>query len=71
MDTEFNGSQQEDKTNMEKKINYKGLFGAGFTFMASGIPLSIAVGPVGIGLLGVGIAMMAVGLSQREKWDQD
>jgi hypothetical protein len=56
---------------MERKINYKGLFWAGFTFLASGVALSISLGPVGIGLIGVGIAMMAVGLSQRDTWDRE
>lgn len=61
---------EEDEPTMEKKTNYKGLFWAGFTFMAAGIALSITLGPVGIGLVGVGIAMMAVGLSKRDQWDQ-
>ena len=56
---------------MDRNINYKGLFWAGFTFLGAGIALSIAVGPVGIALLGTGIAMMAIGLSQRDQWDKD
>lgn len=53
---------------MEKKMNYKGIFVAGCCFLASGVALSIALGPVGIGILGVGLSLMAIGLANREKW---
>lgn len=56
---------------MDRKINYKGIFWAGFTFTASGIVLSIVSSPVGISILGIGIVLMAVGLSHRDKWDKD
>jgi hypothetical protein len=58
-------------TDMERKINYKGIFWAGFVFLAAGVPLSIVLGPVGIAILGTGIGLMAIGLSQRDKWNQD
>ena len=54
---------------MEKNINYRGLFAAGTTFLASGVVLMITVGPAGIGLMGIGFIMMAVGLSNRDKWN--
>jgi hypothetical protein len=54
---------------MEKKINYRGLFAAGFTFFSAGIALWISLGPPGIGLFGLGLVMMAVGLSHRDEWD--
>jgi len=54
---------------MEKKINYKGLFIAGCSFLASGAALTIILGPVGIGVLGVGLCLMSIGLANREKWN--
>jgi hypothetical protein len=56
---------------MEGKINYKGIFWAGFVFMVSGVVMIIALGPVGIAILGTGIGLMAIGLSQRGKWEKD
>jgi len=56
---------------MEKKINYRGLFIAGITFLCSGVVLMITLGPIGISLLAVGMLMMAIGLSHREEWEQN
>ena len=53
---------------MEKKINYRGLFFAGMIFLASGVPLIIALGPVGIAVLGAGSGLMAIGLGKRGEW---
>jgi hypothetical protein len=56
---------------MKKKVNYRGLFFAGITFMGAGVALAMSIGAVGYGLLGVGIAMMAVGIARRSEWDRD
>ena len=56
---------------MNGKMNYKGIFVAGCTLVASGVVLSIILGPVGIGILGSGLGLMAVGLANREKWNQE
>ena len=56
---------------MEKNTNYRDLFAAGTTFLASGVVLMITVGPAGIGLMGVGLVMMAVGLSNRDQWNRE
>jgi hypothetical protein len=64
-------ANKEKITGMDKNINYKGIFWAGCAFIASGVALSLTLGPVGVGILGVGIAMMAIGLSQRDTWDKD
>ena len=56
---------------MEENINYRGLFAAGITFLASGVVLMMTVGPAGIGLMGIGFVMMAVGLSNRDKWNRE
>ncbi len=56
---------------METNINYRGLFAAGCTFLASGVVLMTTIGPVGIALMGVGLVMMAVGLANREKWNRE
>ena len=56
---------------MKKELNYKGIFVAGSTFLASGVVLTITLGPVGIGVLGVGIALMAIGLAHRDEWPND
>ena len=43
---------------------------AGCTFMASGVVLSMILGPVGIGILGAGLGLMAVGLAKRDDWNK-
>jgi hypothetical protein len=56
---------------MENDINYKAIFVVGFVFMSSGIAISIAAGPAGIGLLGVGLVFITIGLANRDKWPND
>ena len=53
---------------MNKETNYKAIFVSGCAFMASGVVLSITLGPVGISVLGVGIGLMAIGLANRDTW---
>ena len=55
---------------MERKINYKGIFWAGFALMASGVVMTMTLGPAGIAILGSGIGLMAVGLAHRDEWDK-
>ena len=55
---------------MDKNINYKGIFWAGFTIMVSGVVMTMTLGPVGIAILGSGNGLMAVGLAHRDEWDK-
>lgn len=55
---------------MEGKMNYKGIFVAGCSMLASGVVLSITLGPIGIAILGAGLGMMAIGLAKRDSWNE-
>lgn len=55
---------------MQKTINYKGIFIAGCALMVSGVVLLVTIPFLGISILGCGLGLMAVGLAKRDEWDK-